>query len=377
MKKLVTLFLCMTLVLPSVHVPAQTKAPAKVKELKSDLKELNSEKKEVASELRKTKRDASYVLDDIQKVDGKMEIVESKLGDSTEKLGDLNREAKKVEKNLREAKETMNEQTEIVRVRMKRLYMQSEGSALGAMLASDSLGDMAARREIFDRIADKDKETFDRYKKEVTKYEVEKTKKESLIAETKEVIASQKEWMQELAEHRKIKRGFLTELRQAQSKLQDEFDELDKESRQIEAKLAAFENANRGMPAFNGQFRRPVSGRITSGYGYRNHPILKRRKLHAGIDFGAPTGTPVYASSSGVVVSAGYQRGYGNTIVISHGSGLSTLYGHLSRIRVSSGQKVGSGDLIGNVGSTGMSTGPHLHFEIRVNGRPVNPAGRL
>lgn len=377
MKKLLTIFLCLTLVLPSVHVPAQTKSPNKVKELKTDLKELNSEKKAVASKLRKTKRDASYVLDDIEKVDGKMEIVESKLGDSNDKLSDLKSEAKVVEKNLREAKETMTEQTEIVRVRMKRLYMQSEGSALGALLASDSLGDLAARREIFDRIADEDKETFEKFKKEVTKYEVEKKRKESLIAQTKEIIESQKQWFRELAEHRKMKKGFLGELRQAQSKLQDEFDELDKESRQIEAKLAAFESANRGMPAFNGRFRRPVSGRITSGYGYRHHPVLKRRKLHAGIDFGAPTGTPVYASSGGVVVSASYQRGYGNTIVISHGSGLSTLYGHLSRIRVRSGQKVGSGDLIGNVGSTGMSTGPHLHFEIRVNGRPVNPAGRL
>jgi murein DD-endopeptidase MepM/ murein hydrolase activator NlpD len=113
---------------------------------------------------------------------------------------------------------------------------------------------------------------------------------------------------------------------------------------------------------------RPTTGAVTSGFGPR------RGRLHAGVDIPAPTGTPIYACWSGRVVIAGWQGGYGNAVVIDHGGGKATLYGHQSRIAVSPGQTVGAGAGIGYVGSTGNSTGPHLHFEVRINGDPVNPA---
>jgi murein DD-endopeptidase MepM/ murein hydrolase activator NlpD len=116
-----------------------------------------------------------------------------------------------------------------------------------------------------------------------------------------------------------------------------------------------------------------VAAPVTSEFGWRVHPIFGTRRLHAGIDLGAPTGTPIYAAAAGVVIQAGVQNGYGNAVIISHGNGLSTLYGHQSKIAVSAGQSVARGDLIGYVGSTGNSTGPHLHFEVRENGTAVNP----
>jgi murein DD-endopeptidase MepM/ murein hydrolase activator NlpD len=117
----------------------------------------------------------------------------------------------------------------------------------------------------------------------------------------------------------------------------------------------------------------PTPGPVTSGYGYRTHPIYNYRRLHAGIDIGAPTGQAIVAVLSGRVVSAGPMGSYGNLVVIDHGDGLTTAYAHQSRVAVGAGQQVGRGAVIGYVGSTGASTGPHLHFETRVNGEPVDP----
>jgi len=127
----------------------------------------------------------------------------------------------------------------------------------------------------------------------------------------------------------------------------------------------------------NARFHRPSDGRVTSNFGYRTHPIFGTRRLHAGMDFGAPRGAPIYAAEAGVVVSAGRRGGYGIATVIDHGGGLTTLYGHQSSVEVRAGEQVSRGEVIGRVGSTGFSTGPHLHFEVRVSGSPVDPRGYL
>ncbi|MBD3749505.1 MAG: M23 family metallopeptidase [Sphingobacteriales bacterium] len=110
-----------------------------------------------------------------------------------------------------------------------------------------------------------------------------------------------------------------------------------------------------------------------SGFGYRMHPIYKIRKIHEGIDFAAPTGTPIYATGDGVIIAAGQERGYGNRIMISHGFGYVTKYAHMSKFKVKRGQRVHRGDVIGFVGNTGASTGPHCHYEVIKNGHPINP----
>ena len=118
----------------------------------------------------------------------------------------------------------------------------------------------------------------------------------------------------------------------------------------------------------------PVRGaRMSSGFGMRNHPVLRRRRHHSGIDLAAPTGTPIYASASGIVGRADWFSSYGLFISINHGAELQTRYAHLSRLAVAAGDLVEKGELIGYVGSTGRSTGPHLHYEVRVDGVAVNP----
>jgi murein DD-endopeptidase MepM/ murein hydrolase activator NlpD len=127
----------------------------------------------------------------------------------------------------------------------------------------------------------------------------------------------------------------------------------------------------------NGILGLPVRAPITSHYGWRTHPILGTSRLHAGTDFGADTGTPIRAAGAGTVIYAGWQGGYGSTVIINHGQGMTTLYGHCSQIYVRDGQTVQKGEVVAAVGSTGMSTGPHLHFEVRINGEPQNPLAYL
>jgi murein DD-endopeptidase MepM/ murein hydrolase activator NlpD len=120
--------------------------------------------------------------------------------------------------------------------------------------------------------------------------------------------------------------------------------------------------------------RMPVEGAaLTSGYGMRNHPVLGGRRQHRGVDLAMPTGTPVYATADGVVSKAQWFSSYGLFISLEHGAQIQTRYGHLSRLNVAGGQQVKKGDLIGYVGSTGRSTGPHLHYEVRIAGTAVNP----
>jgi len=160
--------------------------------------------------------------------------------------------------------------------------------------------------------------------------------------------------------------------------------QLTQDIRDLEAAAAAAAAANNsnnsggssapapGSSSVSG-FQWPVNGSVTSGFGYRVHPIYGTRRLHQGLDISGGSGTPIAAAKSGTVLSAGWRGGYGNAVVISHGDGVTTLYAHQSSMNVSSGAQVNRGDIIGWVGSTGASTGPHLHFEVRINGSAVDP----
>jgi murein DD-endopeptidase MepM/ murein hydrolase activator NlpD len=131
-------------------------------------------------------------------------------------------------------------------------------------------------------------------------------------------------------------------------------------------------SAERPAPSESG-FIMPASGPVTSYFGYRFHPILHFTRFHAGIDIGASWGSPVVAAADGEVAAAGWAGGYGREVQIAHGGGVVSLYGHMSEIVASPGSFVHAGQVIGYVGSSGLSTGPHVHFEVRVGGRPVNP----
>ncbi len=154
----------------------------------------------------------------------------------------------------------------------------------------------------------------------------------------------------------------------------DELDGLESEQARVERLIE--EEASREGEA-PGILVRPVPGAITSGFGMRTHPILGYSRMHSGVDMSAGYGQAIKAGGSGRVILASVYGGYGNTIIIDHGGGMTTLYAHQSSFAVSYGDQVDAGEVIGYVGSTGLSTGPHLHFEVRILGSPVNPANYL
>jgi murein DD-endopeptidase MepM/ murein hydrolase activator NlpD len=149
---------------------------------------------------------------------------------------------------------------------------------------------------------------------------------------------------------------------------------LAREENRIRAVIASEQSAGGSAP---GILLRPVPGAVSSPYGYRTHPIYGDRRLHTGWDMNGGCGTPIKAASAGRVFLAGWHGGYGNTIMIDHGGGMATLYAHQSSLGVSYGQQVTAGQVVGWVGTTGVSTGCHLHFEVRINGTPVDPAPYL
>ncbi len=177
-----------------------------------------------------------------------------------------------------------------------------------------------------------------------------------------------------LLEQEAREKAVVASIQARKGEFQHELDALQAESNAIARQLRGRTSTVR---AGNGRFRRPVDAPITSPFGRRFHPILLIWRMHTGIDFGAAYGAAIHAAGDGVVVTAGGMGGYGNAVLIDHGGGLATLYAHQSRIVVSAGQHVTVGQVIGYVGSSGESTGPHLHFEVRVNGTPVNPMGYL
>ncbi|NNC76148.1 MAG: peptidoglycan DD-metalloendopeptidase family protein [Acidimicrobiia bacterium] len=168
-----------------------------------------------------------------------------------------------------------------------------------------------------------------------------------------------------------VQQGRLAQLEAEEAKFRDELDVLAAEQANIEELIA--ERARQAGSA-PGLLLRPVPGPISSGFGPRLHPILGYTRMHTGLDMSAGQGDPIVAGADGIVILASYNGGYGNTVMIDHGGGMVTLYAHQSSLAVVYGQSVATGDLIGYIGSTGLSTGPHLHFEVRINGEPVDPA---
>lgn len=167
--------------------------------------------------------------------------------------------------------------------------------------------------------------------------------------------------------------ALLQRIRARKSEFTKEMDDLQRESGSIGILLRGRQGGQISPPSGHGIFQVPVDAPITSVFGPRMHPIFRDVRMHDGIDFGVSAGVPIRAAGSGKVVWAGPRGGYGNAVIIDHGNTLATLYAHQSRIAVSPGDQVNKGDVIGYVGSTGFSTGPHLHFEVRKSGTPVDP----
>lgn len=385
MKRLAILICLVALIAP--HPAISQKKPAaqsktKMKQLKTKLGSVSEQKKALASQIRQTKRQLNYVLADIEKVDDQLTDVENRLEETTNNLQSARQRQNSLAADLRQTLAVLETKKQSAMTRMRQIFVNGTEANVLDLLLSQDLGDLEVRRTMMNSVAKRDRDLFETVKKLKDRVSAAKIEQDQVVAKVSSLVQQQKVHQDTLEDRREFKKGLMGELQGRQAELRKQYDALDRESAalagQIRALQAAAARRSGGkIPAFRGGLMMPTHGRMSSNFGYRRHPILRERRFHAGVDIAAPTGTRVVAAAPGVVLMAGYTRGYGNRIVIDHGGGLSTLYGHLSRIGVRAGQTIRQGEYIGAVGSTGLSSGPHLHFETRVNGNPVNPLARL
>lgn len=256
--------------------------------------------------------------------------------------------------------------------RLKELYQYGEPNYVDVLFQSSDFSDFLTRFEYLSYVADNDKKLLAevvelRDSLEAQKISLE-TQKSSLEAQKKEHEAK----VTELELASREKETLVNQIKTEESNLYAMLDAMEEESDRIAANIAALQSGGGTAPSAL-LWPAPASKYITSHYGPRIHPITKKQSIHTGIDIGAGYGTNILAAASGTVIVSTYNSSYGNYVVVDHGGGMSTLYAHMSKRLVGVGDNVAAGEVIGLVGSTGMSTGAHLHFEVRINGKHTQP----
>lgn len=379
MKRIASLALVLLLTAGMVSF-AQLSATEKKKKtsLSQTLSKVKDKRNALRKQLNAKRAEVDSAMDAVHAVDNKMSAVQDQLEKTERELESAKREQQKLATELREQTEKLEQIKIRVGHRIRAMYVQGDGSPIALLSESENLSDLAARKALLERIADKDREIFTEARVLRDTVLAKKKERDAKVIQVAALIEQRTKQLAELESVRAEKKAMFASLKAEENDLEDQYDEMLKESQKLEAQIAALQAKAAGStPIFSGKFILPVNGRYSSGFGYRIHPISGVRKMHTGQDIAAPSGTAIKAAGSGKVITAAYLNGYGNTVVIDHGGGVSTLYGHCSRLFVSVGQSVTQGQSIAAVGSTGYSTGPHLHFEVRINGKPVNPLGRI
>jgi murein DD-endopeptidase MepM/ murein hydrolase activator NlpD len=317
----------------------------------------------------------------------KLEQTSTELQDSQYRLRRAEYKLTLAQEKLNLAKNQFRSQQHSAASRLRAIFKTRALDNWEALLTSPDMSTFLDRYYYLKKLSEQDAsllDRLDRQRRVIHTQQRQYAQQRQSIARITEVIGSQKIQLADMTEDQsKIVSKIKTERQaaeQAVAQLEADSNQVEAMIRRIIAQRRAIEAAARARnPHYvrpmmgTGRFTYPCAGVVTSGFGYRQHPILNRMIAHHGIDFGSYSGTPIYAADNGEVIYSGWYGGYGQVVIIDHGGDLTTLYGHTSRYIVSTGQRVRKGQLIAYVGSTGLSTGPHLHFEVRKNGTPVNP----
>lgn len=376
-KRILSVLVCLSMTFSGTAYAAKS-----VSQLKDDLsanqKKAEQTKKEIKSKqsqqsAQKAQKDALDV--DIANLQNDIDAVQAVIDDKNAEIQAKNNEISQIDAELKKTDKQLKK-------RMKVAYEGGTTSYLELILKADGISDLFTRISIVESILKHDNAMMDNYQEQITKLSeakqtVENEKNEQI--EARQILESK----QSAIESKKSeKEKIINQLSSDINELKKQEAEMEKAEKQIQSQInAALKSSQQKAVTYsgNGKFGFPLTSytRISSSYGYRTHPITNTRKLHSGIDYAAPYGTSILAAEDGVVLTAGWNGGYGYCVTVNHGGGYVTLYGHCSSLSVSAGQTVKRGQTIAKVGSTGNSTGNHLHFEVRVNGSTVNPASYL
>lgn len=388
-RKIVAIFLAGILLLASTTSFAVTSD-----ELRKQQKDLQNQQKETKEDLEDVKVELSTTLKTIQDLDAKIADKQDEITNLNNEIKTLQNEIAEKEKDIEKKEEEFEETDELLRQRLVAMYQAGETSYLDILLSSEGLTDFISKSYYVTQIAKCDTELMDKIDQEKTDIENEKAQieknKEKIEANKRDVQAKQNE----LKTQKASRETQAAKLNQDEKNLQAEMEKVNKQLQDMEKEIlrVAAEEAkkNQGNFKYTGgklEWPCPSYKRISSYFGTRGSPLAGGSSNHKGIDISSYNGSPILAAEAGQVIkvvkgcshnygksrSCGCGGGYGNYVMVSHGGGLVTIYAHCSSISVSNGQTVSRGQQIASVGSTGASTGFHLHFGTALNGTYVNP----
>lgn len=350
-----------------------------------DLDDLEAEQNEVKEEIEDTQNQIDDVKNQQTATMAELESLESQVVAITAEIAQLEVDLAQAETDLEnqqveyeKIQAELQQSQESMQTRVYNIYTNGDVSYLDIIFNSENVSDFLSNFIFFEKIVEQDKTIIDSIQ------ENKRLAKEKLdeLQQTKDKIATitanKKDQEAALNEQQAAKQGVMAELESQEDTLMEVLDAFEKKSAELATEIQKITATSTVSYSGNGQFGWPLPGySVGSGqgskFGMRVHPVTGVYKLHTGVDIPAPSGVPILAAEAGTVITASYQGAYGNCVIIDHGGSYSTLYGHMSRLGCSVGQSVARGETIGYVGTTGYSTGNHLHFEVRVNGSPQNP----
>ncbi|SHJ62394.1 murein hydrolase activator EnvC family protein [Paramaledivibacter caminithermalis] len=343
-----------------------------INEDKKKLSNVNDKINKVGQEKKENEKKQKDITEKIKILEGSIIKLESEIEELNKNVVETKNKIELTKKELTKAQENIANKNDILNSRLEVMYKNRDVGYIEVLLDSTSFEDLLTRLDMVKKIFKHDVELLKYLKAQRDLIEKKKVTLENHNSQLIALMNSTKQKKESL----KVSRGQMERVKQQlvqnHKALEKEEDKLIDLAKRIEDQIRRKQSSEKYV---GGKMAWPAPGfsRITSPFGYRIHPILRVKKLHTGIDIGIPYGKNIVAAQSGKVIHSGWLGGYGKTIMIDHGGGIVTLYAHNSSILVKEGQKVERGQIISKCGSTGMSTGPHLHFEVRKNGEYIDP----
>lgn len=344
-------------------------------ELQKQKEELQNQLNEANEELEDVQDELSQNLQQVQKLDEKIEQSNKELAEIEIKISQLQATMNDVQAKLDIAEKNYDKQKKLLDNRLIAVQESSDTEYLDVILSSKSISDFLSNYFLITELARYDTELLEDMQSK--KEEIEKNKKQlqDKQKELAEIKTNQSKTARILENTKTVRENYIAKLSEQEKGIQTKIDEYNTQFAAINSEILSIALEGIDTKYIGGELAWPVPGytRISSKYGMRTHPITGVYKLHTGTDISAPMGANFIAANDGIVIKAGYNGAYGNMVIIDHGGGISTLYAHGSQILVEVGQIVKRGEAVLKVGSTGYSTGPHAHFEVRLNGIVTDP----